>query len=412
MHVKKHQTCRICGNSHLTEVLDLGEQYIQGAFEHPDSPSPPRRKVSNRIVRCDTSKDENACGLIQADVSVSPEILYRNYWYQSGISQTMTNHLQNIAKEAIKITGFNNGVVIDIAANDGTLLRGYPDSFKKVGIDPSNIAAKQTDFEIINEVFPTKKLKYDNASIITSIACFYDVNEPYEFVAEIKRILNSDGIWVAEFAYWPSMLENLAYDQILLEHCSHYHLAPFERLLKDNGLKLFRAERTNTNGGSILVYVCHDSCNKYENKDWQENIKKLRFDEFEMELDEQETYDKFAAAVNQSAQDLNDAIQKIVNDGGVVHLYGASTKMNTILEYAGIGPNLVPFAAERSPEKYGASTLSGIRIISEEESRKTATHYLCSLVGFRDEIIRREKTFLDNGGAFIFPLPTLEVIKQ
>lgn len=412
MHVKKHQTCRICGNPHLTEVLNLGKQYIQGAFEHPNSASPPRRKVSNRIVRCDTSKDENACGLVQADVSVSPEILYRNYWYQSGISQTMTNHLQNIAKEAVKITGFDSGVVIDIAANDGTLLRGYPDSFTKVGIDPSNIAAKQTDFEVINEVFPTNKLKCPRASIITSIACFYDVNEPHEFVAEIKRILTFEGVWIAEFAYWPSMLENLAYDQILLEHCSHYHLAPFEKLLKDNGLKLFRAEKTSTNGGSVMVYVCHDYCDEYENKDWQENLKKLRFEEFEMELDEQDTYGKFAAAVNQSAQDLNAAVRDIVEKGGAVHLYGASTKMNTILEYAGIGPNLVPYAAERSPEKFGASTLSGIKIISEEESRKTATHYLCSLVGFRDEIIRREKSFLDNGGTFIFPLPKLEIIKR
>lgn len=412
MHVKKHQTCRICGNSHLTEVLDLGMQHVQGAFDHPDAPSPPRRKVSNRIVRCDTGKDENACGLVQADVSVSPEILYRNYWYQSGISQTMTNHLQSIAKEAVRISGFTDGAVLDIAANDGTLLRGYSDSFKRIGVDPSNIAAKQTDLEIINEVFPTKKLKYDNISIITSIACFYDVNEPYEFVAEIKKRLNRDGLWIAEFAYWPSMIQNLAYDQILLEHCSHYHLAPFERLLQDNGLKLFRAEKTSTNGGSVLVYVCHKNCDRYDNEEWVNDLKKLRFEEFEAELDEQDTYDNFAAAVNQSAQDLNTAVRDVVEKGGVVHLYGASTKMNTILEYAGIGPNLVPFAAERSPEKFGASTLSGIRIISEEESRKTATHYLCSLVGFRDEIIRREKSFLDSGGTFIFPLPKLEIAKR
>jgi hypothetical protein len=103
MNIKKHQTCRICGNSHLTEVLDLGKQHIQGAFNHPNAPSPPMRKISNRIVRCDKNLNENACGLVQADVSISPDILYKNYWYQSGISATMVKHLKKIADTCTKI---------------------------------------------------------------------------------------------------------------------------------------------------------------------------------------------------------------------------------------------------------------------------------------------------------------------
>jgi SAM-dependent methyltransferase len=413
MHVKKHRKCRICNNPNLTEVLDLGLQHVQGAFEHSKSPKPPYRKVQNKIVRCDTDKFEEGCGLIQSEFSISPEILYRNYWYQSGISQTMTKHLQNIAEEAVNILNINKSLdVLDIAANDGTLLRGYPDSFNRIGIDPSDIASKQKDIKIVNEVYPNKQLKNKKFDIITSIACFYDVNEPQEFVSEIKENLKKDGIWIAEFAYWPLMLENLAFDQVLLEHSCHYYLFPFERLLKNSGLKLFRAEKTQTNGGSIMIYACNEECDLYEKQEWKNNLSTLRFEEFEKELDENKTYENFRNRVETYLSQLKSILLEHKKNNKVVHLYGASTKMNVVLEAAGIDSDLIPYAAERSPEKWGAKTLSGINIISEEESRKMKPDvYICSLIGFKKEIIEREREYLNSGGEIIF-LPTFEKIKN
>ena len=413
MHVKKHKKCRICGNTNLIDILDLGFQHIQGAFEHPDSPKPSYRKIKNKIVRCDTNGFENACGLIQSEFSISPDILYRNYWYQSGISQTMTKHLQNIAQNAISILESQNANldVLDIAANDGTLLRAYPDSFNRTGIDPSNISGKQKDIKIINEVYPSKKLLGKKFDIITSIACFYDVNDPQEFVSEIKNNLKENGIWIAEFAYWPLMIENLAFDQILFEHCCHYYLFPFEELLKKSGLKLFRAEKTQTNGGSIIIYACNEDCDVYENQDWKNNLSTLRFEEFEKELDEQKTYENFKNKVLKYLIELKNLLVNYKNDGKIVHLYGASTKMNVVLEAAEIDSSLISCAAERSPEKWGAKTLSGINIISEEESRKIKPDvYICSLVGFKKEIIEREKDYLISGGQIVF-LPSMEIVK-
>lgn len=411
MYIKKHKTCRICGNPHLTEVLDLGEQHIQGAFFHPDFAEPSKRKISNRIVRCDKNLNEDACGLIQADISISPDILYRNYWYQSGISSTMSNHLRKIANNCVKILNQESNLsVLDIAANDGTLLRGYPESFNRIGIDPSNVAKKQKDLNIINETFPSRDLPNIQFDIITSIACFYDINEPEIFVKEIKKILKEDGIWVAEFAYLPSMLENLAFDQILFEHCCHYHLEPFERILKASGLKLFNAEMTNTNGGSIMVYVCHEHCNKYKNEDWQNSIKDIRFNEFEKKLDESGPYEIFKNQVNEYLQKLKNLLVEYKKQNKKVHLYGASTKMNVVLEAAGIDCELVEYAAERCKEKYGAKTISGIKIISEEDSKKIKPDaYICSLTTFKEEILLREKDYLNSGGSFIF-LPQIEII--
>lgn len=412
MHIKYHKTCRICGNKNLTEVIDLGCQHIQGAFEHPDSETPPRRKISNRIVRCDTSKEENACGLIQAEVSVSPEILYRNYWYKSGVSQTMKNHLKSIVDEALEITHLDKSkeaTVVDIGMNDGTLLRNYPSHFRRIGIDPSNIAAEQEDLEVLNEVFPAKI--YIKADIVTSIACFYDVNEPTLFAYAVKNILKPYGIWIFEVAYWKSMVENLAFDQILTEHAVHYHLAPIEYLLKQVGLKLFFAKKTPTNGGSIMCYVSHDSCDKYDTTKRKKTLKELRFEEFDAYLDDNSRYLKFKEDVFKSGESLHNFLSKERKNGKTIHLYGASTKMNTILQAFTIQPPLIEYAAERSPEKFGAKTLSGIQIISEEESRNMKPdYYLCSLIGFKDEILKRESEFLKNGGKFIFPLPELEVI--
>ena len=212
MHIKYRQSCRICGNPFLKEVIDLGEQFFQGSFMKDEIPNPPLRKTPNLVVRCDTSKNENACGLIQTKHTIPPKILYVNYWYQSGISHTMRNHLKGIVDTALSITKLKQGKVLDIASNDNTLLRNYPNHFSKYGIDPSDIAKKQKDKDIvlINDLFPTNSLKEEDFNIITSIACFYDIENPKSFSLEIKRILSKTGIWVFEVAYWPSMIKNLS----------------------------------------------------------------------------------------------------------------------------------------------------------------------------------------------------------
>tara|TARA_R110000824_G_scaffold34372_1_gene109195 strand:+ start:5081 stop:6325 length:1245 start_codon:yes stop_codon:yes gene_type:complete len=413
MNIKHRQTCRICGNKHLTDVIDLGEQFFQGSFVKDGVPDPPTRKTPNKIVRCDTSQDENACGLVQTSCSVPPEILYTNYWYQSGISQTMKDHLRGIVEEALSITKLSKGRVLDIASNDNTLLRNYPNSFKKWGIDPSDIARKQTDADItvVNDTFPTKDLSCETTfDIITSIACYYDVEDPTAFAIDIKNRLTNDGIWIFEVAYWPSMLDNLAYDSIVNEHIIHYHLAPLETMLRSVGLKVFNAVKTATNGGSIKVHVCHQGCCTYDEDESKKALNKLRMEEFEAHLDDDSTYTSFRERVECQKQELLALISSIQEEGKTIHIYGASTKLNTILGYCDIGPEIIKYAAERSPEKWGAKTISGIELISEEESRAMKPdYYLVGPYHFKKEILEREKEALAQGTKFIFPLPHLSV---
>jgi len=158
MHTIYRKTCRVCGSSALTPVIDLGEQYLQGAFLKQGQEEPSLRKIGLRLMRCNPALDENACGLLQMECSVPPEILYSSYWYRSGTNRTMTEHLQGIAETATSILRKTDGLVLDIGCNDGTLLRFYPTSFRKYGIDPSDIVkGVEDDIEIIQDLFPSPR---------------------------------------------------------------------------------------------------------------------------------------------------------------------------------------------------------------------------------------------------------------
>jgi hypothetical protein len=414
------QKCRVCGNTDLKEVIDLGEQYFQGCFVKDGIQPPPRRPMPNVIVRCCPENYEDACGLVQTLHSIDTDLLYCNYWYESGISQTMRDHLKSIVDTALDITGSTSGKVLDIASNDNTLLRNYPKEFTKIGIDPSSIAARQTDkdIQVINTTFPSKQvnslIEDGSADIVTSIACYYDIDDPVSFAKEIKKLLSSKGIWIFEVAYWKSLLDNLAYDSIVNEHIVHYHLQPLEAIMKEAGLKFFNVQKTPTNGGAIMCYITHEDNFEYDNRERKQNILNLKIEEYEAYLDTDKPYVEFRKKVEKHKEDLCRLVDDIVNkQNKTIHICGASTKLNTILNYCGIGPELIPYASERSPEKHGAETISGIKLISEEESRAmNPDYYLVGPYHFKDEIIKRETEFIQNGGGFIFPLPELTVVTK
>lgn len=199
MHILHKQRCRVCGCSDLTPVIDLGDQYLQGSFLKPPTQNPPDRRVPTRLVRCDVARSENACGLLQLAHSIPPEILYANYWYRSGTNETMRRHLAEIVASALAIAVPAQRRVLDIGCNDGTLLGHVPDSFERWGIDPSDIAATiALPVRVINTVFPSDQathalrgLKFD---LVTSVAMFYDLENPVGFARSVHDLLDTDGI--------------------------------------------------------------------------------------------------------------------------------------------------------------------------------------------------------------------------
>jgi SAM-dependent methyltransferase len=400
-------------------VLSLGDHRIAGAFADPNGNQPVQRALPLELVRCDMTLDEQACGLLQTKHTVPGSILYSSYWYRSGVNRTMIENLHGIAAGIEAIVPLEAGdLVVDIGCNDGTLLDGYKAAgLRYVGFDPSDIAryAVEKGYDVVRDFFSVEGLRRrrpnQKANAVTSIAMFYDLETPRAFVADVAAALADRGIWVIELHYLPQMLVRNAFDAIVHEHLEYYSLAVIERLLGEEGLEVVSAELNDINGGSIRLFIGHEGSHE-RTPEQTAGLQELRVAEFELALDAPEPYEAFRIGVERVRDDLVAICRKIRDEGGTIHVYGASTKGNTILQYAGIDSTLIAAAADRNPDKWGSETIgTKIPIISEEESRAMEPDYYLALPWhFLDEFLERETAFLERGGRFIVPLPEVRVI--
>ncbi|MDO8526142.1 MAG: class I SAM-dependent methyltransferase [Deltaproteobacteria bacterium] len=404
------ETCRVCGGDKLKKILALGEQYIIN-FLDGDS------KEEGILAPLDMMLCENkACSLVQLKHTVDPDLLYRNFWYKSGINQTMRNALTDITTQAKKKVPLVSGdIVVDIGANDGTLLRTYnQEGLVTVGFEPAlNLMpeARQGTSSIINDYFNQKSFSENfpgkKAKIVTSIAMFYDLENPNQFVDDIKNVLAKDGVWINQMNYLKSMLALNAFDNISHEHLEYYSLSSLEFLLRRHNLEVFDVELNDLNGGSFRAYIGHKG--QYPVTD---RVQELRLSE--APLSSPEIYDAFAASIADMKSQTSDFIRKAVKEGKKVYAYGASTRGNSLLQFFGLDFNLITAAAERNPVKWGKKMIgTNIPIISEDEARNAKPDYFLILPwAFVKEFVAREKAFFQSGGKFIVPLSKFRVIGQ
>ncbi|HXV45757.1 MAG TPA: class I SAM-dependent methyltransferase [Nitrososphaera sp.] len=408
------QKCRVCGKKELAPVLSLGMQYLSN-FIDPDQEL---YAAPVELVLC--NKQIGGCGLLQLRHTVPPELLYRKFWYKSGTNETMKNALADIVVKAEKLVKLQVGdIVLDIGANDGTLLRSYSQrNLKLVGFEPAtNLMdeARTGTIRIFNDFFNHaafgKEFRNHKAMIITSIAMFYDLDKPNEFVSDIVKTLHKDGVWIVQMNYLATMLENNAFDNIVHEHLEYYSLDSLNALLERHDLIVFDIELNDINGGSIRTYIKHKDCKLYPitNK-----VNKTKLYENKMGLEDYKTYRKFARRIETLKEKTYNFVKAEVKKGRTVHVYGASTRGNTLLQYYNLDHRLIKAAADRNPVKWGKRTAGTyIPIISEERARKERPDYFLVLPWyFIDEFVSRENEFLKSGGKFIVPLPAFKIIQN
>jgi hypothetical protein len=403
--------CRISGSKNLINVLSLGEQVLTGVF--------PRKKDSEitsgplNLVWCPDS------GLLQLSHSYNPSEMYgQNYGYRSSLNVSMVRHLENKVKQLTRYRQLEPGeLVLDIGSNDATLLSAYPDfGIKRIGIDPVGSKFKsyyKDGIDLIADFFSanTYRSKYpvNDAAIITSIAMFYDLENPSRFVEDVSKILAKNGIWHFEQSYMPAMLRTNAYDTVCHEHLEYYSLAVVKKLIELHGLKIVDVQFNNVNGGSFAVTAAREESPYNPNHpliDW------MLEQEQRMGLETPRPYRQFEERVYRHRSDLQRLIRTLRADGKKVVGYGASTKGNVLLQFCGFSASDISCIAEINQDKFGAYTPGTfIPILSEQEVAAIKPDYMLVLPWhFRETIINREAEFLSRGGKLIFPMPEIEIV--
>lgn len=402
--------CRISGSANLMTVLSLGEQYLTGVF--PKSPSEPITKGPLDLVWCLDS------GLLQLKQSYSLEEMYGdNYGYRSGLNRSMVNHLTNkICWLERLVTLTPNDLVIDIGSNDATSLKAYSGKQRKVGIDPVGKKFAQfytEDITLLPDFFSAalfrKAFPRERAKIVTSIAMFYDLEDPVAFVQDVEEVLAVDGIWHFEQSYMPSMLRMHSYDTICHEHLEFYSFKVVKSLLEAYGMRVVDVQMNAINGGSFAVTACKKGALYHANApvvEW------MLQQEEDMGLDTPRPYRDFEERVFKHRKHLTGLIDAILSDGKKILGYGASTKGNVLLQFCGLNAKKIPFIADVNEQKYGCFTPgTNIPIISEKEAHAMKPDYFLVLPWhFKHTILEREKEYIANGGKFIFPLPEIEIL--
>jgi hypothetical protein len=408
---RRIERCRVSGTSNLVSVLDLGHQALTGVF--PRSASDHVTEGPLELVWAPDS------GLLQLRHSYDPGEMYgENYGYRSGLNQSMVEHLTNKVRYLERIGRLASGdTVIDIGSNDGTLLKAYSVAgLKRIGIDPTGrkfASYYPPEIRLLPEFFSEAAFRAasaDRAKIVTSIAMFYDLEDPVAFARQVASILRDDGLWHFEQSYMPSMLRLNSYDTICHEHVEYYSLGVVQKIMTAADLRIIDVVMNNVNGGSFAVTAAKAG-NRSVRAD-ESVVNWLLEQEERMGLGTPRPFRDFEERVFRHREDLTRLIRSLVADGKKVLGYGASTKGNVVLQFCGLTHRDILAIAEVNQDKFGCVTPgTHIPIIAEAEARAMKPDYFLVLPWhFKDGILRREREYLASGGKMIFPFPEIEIV--
>ena len=399
--IKKVNKCLLCGNNKLKLIFNVGNLYVSNFVNKKNV----NRGIKSplRLLYCKN------CTLIQLSHLAPQEIMYRRfYWYKSGITQTMRDGLKELSSECIKIAKLKKkDVVLDIGANDGTLLNYFKQKgISTIGCEPAKnlkTELKKNCNYLISNFWSSKELskilninKLKKPKLITAIGMFYDLEDPNKFIKDAADSLAHNGVFVAQLMSLKSMIKTNDLGNICHEHIEFYSFQSIKYLFEKNGLEIFKISENSINGGSYRFY-----CRKFQNGSIilpRENVLKMMKD--------------FVSRVKKNKLITVKFIKSQIKKRKKIFLYGASTKGNTVLQYYGLNNKIIPYAAEKTSFKWGKYTIgSGIKIISEKDAKKLKPDFFfVTPWGFIKEFIKREKKWLNNGGKFILPFPKMKII--
>jgi len=407
----------------MKKVLALGKYYVSDFIKSKDDMKK-RKKYSLDLYL------DKKLGAVRLKEVAPAESMWGQYWYRSGINASMTKELQSIVSEISSRVKLNPGDKwLDIACNDGTLLKAVPDTMKKYGIDPcdnSYYAESSKVATVAQDYFSLKAWqkitsKTDTAKVITCIAMFYDLDDPNPFIKDLYKVLDDDGLLVLQMSYTPLMVKQLAFDNICHEHVYYYDLTSIKNLFESHGFKIVDCSLNDTNGGSFRIYIQKKNANinSFGTAPLRDvcNVRIqsiLEYEKHVCNIRDVEVWEDFGKKLELLKTQVVDFVNKAKKENKKIYGYGASTKGNTLLQHFGLDSTCIDAIAERSPYKFGLKTVGTmIPIVSEEEMRKAKPEYALVLPWhFINEFEMREQEYLNGGGTLVLPCPYFKLISK
>jgi hypothetical protein len=401
--------CRVCLAQSLVPVLDYGRVALADGFL--DGPSAIKDEPTFPLTLCLCE----ACGHLQINEIVSPELLFRNYIYLTGVSDTVLEHAQVLYQsvvQALGATGRPQLQVIEAASNDGTVLSVFQrNGCRVLGVDPArNIAkiANERGIETIAEFFnkETARVVSDrmpHADVFIARNVLAHVADLHGFVAGIGIVMAADGVGVIEVPHALTMYDQLQYDQVFHEHLGYYTLEVLQTLFRMHGLKVIRAEEIPIHGGSIRVYLAREASSRPEDV----SVQRVVGEERKRGLATVATWLEFAERVHRQKATLLEEIRALKAKGKRIAAYGASGKGQAMLQFCGIDRRLLDFVVDKSQWKQGKLT-PGTHIPVHSTERLLSDKpdvLLLSAWNFAEEIRRQQHEYVVQGGRMLHPLP-------
>ncbi len=400
--------CRICGNKNLYKFLSLGKTPLANSFLKNEESGAVEDAFPLNTCFCD------ACGLVQLDKLVPPDMMFKNYIYFSSTSDLLQQHFSELAEE---VSGMlkQNALVVEIASNDGIVLRNFQQmNMRVLGVEPAvNIAKHANDIgiETINEYWSfglaERLAENEKADAILANNVIGHVHDLHDFAKGISHLLKDDGIVVIQVQYLVDLIEKLEYDTIYHEHVSYISLHPVVRLFEKYGLTVFNVKRfPDIHGGSIRFYLA-------KKRRPSDSVSRLLDYEKNNGFMSNEKYAEFAKRVEVHKGKMMSLLKHLKSQGNRVAGYGAAAKANTMLNYCGIGRDFIEYIADKSPHKQGLLTPGmKIPVVAPAKIIEDSPDYVVILAwNFADEIMRQLAPYRSKGGKFIIPIPEPKIIE-
>lgn len=409
---KPHTECRVCGSNKLVKYLDLGLMPLSNNLEFTSSRARENGRYPLQVMFCEE------CSLSQLSVVIDPEKMFSYYTYRSSVNGGYVKHCREMAKQLQgKYNLSENSFHIDIAGNDGTLLKEFKDEIglRVLNVDPATNLAAIAEARGIPTIADFWSIKLAEkiiveiglADLITATNVFAHVDDVSSFVLAASKLLKTDGVLVLEFPYLVNFIEGFEFDTVYFEHLSYVSVLPVNHLCQMHGMRIIDVETQNIHGGTIRVSIVNETSNLLPNKRVQDFID----NEIALGYDKISKYSDWASSIKGVIDEFMFKVLDLKKQGFKIAAFAASAKGNTLLNSASLSTDEIDFIADETPEKIGKySPGTGIKVVNKQQIEKENPDYLIILSwNFKEEIIEKLNKFYK--GKYIIPIPKFEVIE-